>query len=226
MGAVFIAGTGTDIGKTYLTCALIRYFKAQQQPIHAIKPVISGYDEARPEKSDTFQIAHAMGLPCSDATARALSPWRFAAPLSPHLAARREGKILDETRLLQFCREHITSHTHLLIEGAGGVLSPLGESMLNLDLAVQLQLPVFLVTSSYLGSIGHTLSAIESLERRNIALLGLVVNATAPSMQAMQEDTVSSLRQFCPTPYSILSLPYGDENVSLSTIEPIAALLP
>ena len=95
MNAIFITATGTDIGKTYLAIQLIRHFRGNGQAVDALKPVVTGFDPARPESSDTGQLLAALGRTITSVEVDRISPWRFAAPLAPDLAARREGRALD-----------------------------------------------------------------------------------------------------------------------------------
>lgn len=216
MSALFITATGTDMGKTYLTRALIRHFRSQERPLHAIKPVISGYEARRPESSDTFLLASALGLPWEGTTADTLSPWRFAAPLSPHLAAEKEGKTIDEEALLTFCAHQMRLHEFLLIEGAGGAMSPLTSTLLNADIIARLHIPALVVAGTYLGAIGHSLATVECLLSRGVAIKGLVVNAPHPGSDPSLSDTLASLRRFSPVDCPILPLPHAAGNDTLA----------
>ncbi len=223
---VFIAGSGTDAGKTFLTCALIAYARARNLPVHALKPVLSGYDPSAPQESDSGRIAAALGLSLSEASLARISPWRYAAPISPHLAARREMASLEDASLLDFCHAAMEEHPFLLIEGAGGTLSPLNETLVNITLAQHLRVPVLLCAGSYLGSISHSLGAIEATISRHIPLLGVAVIATHTGGEAFLYDTVEALRQFSPVCTPILPLPYqrGDASLSIE-LRNIAALV-
>src|SRR6185437_15627892 len=116
MSAFFVTATGTDIGKTYVTAGLIRHLRAQGKVVSALKPVVSGFGD--PCVSDTGLLLAALGeQPSDDAVAR-LSPWRFAAPLSPDMAAAREDRAIDFDALLRFCRRGIAGcDGTLFIEG-------------------------------------------------------------------------------------------------------------
>src|SRR5262245_6760089 len=95
MGAFFITATGTDIGKTYLACALIRHLRAQGQAVEAIKPIVTGFEEQSAISSDPGLLLGALGRPVSATDIERISPWRFKAALSPDLAAAREGRTVD-----------------------------------------------------------------------------------------------------------------------------------
>jgi dethiobiotin synthetase len=128
--AVFVAGAGTEIGKTYVTAALTRRLRALGRGVRTLKPLASGVpplDAADFAESDTGRLLAAQGLATTPETVAACSPWRFTAPLSPDLAATREGRTLALDDLVGWCRREIAAtppDTTLLIEGVGGVMSP------------------------------------------------------------------------------------------------------
>lgn len=193
MSAIFITATGTDIGKTYLATEMIRYFRRIGRPVDALKPVVTGFDPARPEASDTGRLLAALGRPITPDEVARVSPWRFAAPLAPDLAAGREGRTLDFDVLVEFSRHAIRNHAGtLLIEGIGGIMVPLDTRHTVLDWMSALNVPVVLVTGSYLGSISHTLTCIEVLRQRELAIRAVVVNETGDSTVTI-EDTIKSV---------------------------------
>ena len=192
MAAVFITGTGTDVGKTYVTAGLIRGLVAEGHAVDALKPVVSGFDAAAPAGSDPAELLAAMGRDYCQAALERISPWRFTAPLSPPLAARLEGRVLPGEAVIDLCRARIASAGQdlLLIEGAGGVMSPLDDSLTMLDLARRLEASVLLVAGSYLGTISHTLTAVLALRSAGRAPLAIVVAASldAPPLEATIDD--------------------------------------
>ena len=198
MTAVFVTATGTDVGKTFVTCGLIRHWRAQGRTVEAIKPVASGFDRQAAEASDAGVLLAALGRDVTDEAIAAMSPWRFAAALSPHLAARAEGRRIDFSELVAFCRERIAAAPDLLaIEGVGGIMVPLDDEHTVLDWMAALDLPLVLVAGSYLGSLSHTLTALDVLARKNLRVAALVVSESAGSTVALS-DTVETLRRFAP----------------------------
>ncbi|MBU4434618.1 MAG: dethiobiotin synthase [Alphaproteobacteria bacterium] len=193
MKSLFVAGTGTDIGKTHVACALIRTVRARGLSVDAFKPVVSGFDPADPMASDPGRLAQALGEP--DAVAR-ISPRRYRAPLAPNLAARREGQTLRLEDLVADCGARLSRPDRdlLLVEGAGGVMSPLTDAATNLDLMVALNLPVLLVAGSYLGTVSHVLTALEVLRARGLALTAIVMSESLDAPALAQ--TAAMLRGF------------------------------
>jgi len=195
MTGVFITSTGTGIGKTFLTAGLVRYFQENSQSVEAYKPVISGFDPSAPEASDTGVILSALGRRATEDEIDRISPWRFAAPLSPNMAAHKEGRTIDFQALVTYSHTCATSADVALIEGVGGIMVPLDDRHTVLDWMLELRLPTILVVGSYLGTISHTLSALDVLGRRGLEVRAIVVDETADSSVAF-EDTVATIKQF------------------------------
>jgi dethiobiotin synthetase len=196
MSAYFVTATGTDIGKTFVTAGLVRYWRAAGRTIGALKPVASGFDIATAPSSDPGVLLAALGKLANPSEIERIAPWRFAEPLSPDMAARREGRSIDFGELLQFCRTAINEvRGTLLIEGVGGVMVPLDGRHTVLDWMAELGLPVIIVTGSYLGSISHTLTALDALASRRLTARALVVNET-PASTVPVADTIKTLTNF------------------------------
>jgi dethiobiotin synthetase len=193
MKSLFVAGTGTDIGKTHVACALIQTVRARGLSVDAFKPMVSGFDPAEPGSSDPGRLAAALGEP--DALSR-ISPRRYRAPLAPNLAARLEGETLQFDDLIKDCRARLTRPDRdlLLIEGAGGVMSPLTDEATNLDLMVALDLPILLVAGSYLGTVSHILTALEVLRARGLTVAAIVMSESLDAPDLAQ--TADMLRAF------------------------------
>jgi dethiobiotin synthetase len=197
MSAYFVTATGTDIGKTFVTAGLIRHLRAHNKKASALKPIVSGFDLATAALSDPGVLLEAMDEPIVPETLDRISPWRFAAPLSPDMAAAREGKSIDFDAMLKLCRDVVAaSDGTLFIEGVGGVMVPLDARFTVLDWMVALDLPVVLVTGTYLGTISHTLTALDVLVRRNLKLAGLVVNESPTDIPL--KDTIAAIKRFAP----------------------------
>src|ERR1700753_3924940 len=126
MSAYFITATGTDIGKTFVTAGIIRHLRATGEKVSALKPLLSGFDIATAALSDPVIILGALEEPVTEEALDRISPWRFAAPLSPDMAAAREGKSVDFDAIVALCQQRIAAEKGtLLIEGVGGVMVPL-----------------------------------------------------------------------------------------------------
>lgn len=187
MPALFIAGAGTEIGKTYVTAALTRRLRADGRVVRTLKPLASGVppiDDPAFAESDTARLLAAQGLEPSPEAVAACSPWRFAAPLAPDQAAAREGRSLALADLVAWCRAEIArAEGVVLIEGVGGLMSPVTPEATGLDWLTALDLPAILVSGSYLGAISHALTACETLRLHGVPLRAVAVSESlgAPS---------------------------------------------
>ena len=196
MTAIFITATGPDVGKTFVVASLIGHLRQNGRSVEAIMPIVSGYDSAQAAASDPGTLIAALGLPFSPESIERTSPWRFRAALSPDLAARLEGRSIDVDAVTDYCKAAIDARRDvLLIEGVGGIMVPLDEQRTILDVMMALRLPLILVTGSYRGTISHTLTALDSLLRRDMNVLATIVSET-PGSKVPLGDVVSSLERF------------------------------
>jgi dethiobiotin synthetase len=225
MSAIFVSATGTDVGKTFVTTGLIRHFLEQGRAVDAIKPVVSGFDPDALPASDPGALLAALRRPVNIPETERISPWRFAAPLSPDMAARREGRTIDFVAVTDFCRAAITAcRGHLLIEGIGGIMVPLDDRHTVLDLITQLRLPLLLVAGSYVGTISHTLTALQVLARRNLDVAAVVVSESQASAASLDE-TVATIARFSDS-IDVVGIPrLADGAIAHPAFARIAALL-
>lgn len=163
-----------------------------------LKPVISGFDWDHIEETDSGVLIRSLGAAPSAAAVEACSPWRFAAPLSPDMAARREGREIDFEALVGFCRQaQGGAEDLLLIEGIGGAMVPLNATHLVLDWIAALGVPALVVVGSYLGSLSHALTTLAALRGRGIEIAAVVVDESEDSPVPLAE-TVATLARFLP----------------------------
>lgn len=208
---LFVSGAHTDVGKTWAACALLRAARAKGLSVEAVKPVVSGFDPADWSESDPGRLLAAMGRDLTPAALDAISPLRFDAALSPPMAARLEGRDLRLAELVAACRRGLESQAdYLLVEGAGGVMSPMSEDATCLDLIRELALPTVLVGGSYLGGISHTLTAIETLRAKGLAIEAVVVSQSGDLEAPDFAQSVESIASFAGE-VRIVAAPRGDE---------------
>lgn len=177
---LFITGTDTGVGKTYVTALLIRELLERGVNVGAYKPACSGSvpgPDGRPLWEDVETLAAALGGRFSrDETC----PQRFAAPLAPPVAARLEGRAVDAGLLRAGAERWQGKIELLLVEGAGGLLCPLTERETVADLALDLGLPLVIVARLGLGTINHTLLTVEVARGRGLSVAGIVFNQGPP----------------------------------------------
>jgi dethiobiotin synthetase len=196
MTAVFVTATGTDIGKTFVACGMIGQLRARGRAVDALKPIITGFDPHTAHMSDTGRLLAALGRAPTPEQIAQVSPFRLREPLSPDLAARIEGVRIDFKALNTFCRNAISRHKDaLIIEGIGGIMVPLDERHTVLDWMIEIELPAILVAGSYVGTLSHTLSALDVLGRNALKVAAVVVSET-PGSAATLADTADTIRRF------------------------------
>ncbi|WP_462324835.1 dethiobiotin synthase [Desulfoplanes sp.] len=179
----FITGTDTDIGKTVVAAMLTKGLGATY-----FKPVQSGTEQG----SDTDTVRHLTNL----SNDRFVPPvYTFKAPLSPHLAAQRENVRIDISRVTIPSRNPAaTTTSRLVVEGAGGLMVPLNDRELMIDLIAHLGLPVVLVAANRLGTINQTLLSLQALALRSIPVAGVILN------RAINDDTATAITHFGTVP--------------------------
>jgi dethiobiotin synthetase len=164
MKRVFVTGIGTDIGKTVVAATITEALEADYW-----KPVQAG----NLDFSDTDRVKELVSNPQSVFHPEA---YRLQLPASPHLAAAEEQIVINPQNF-----NLPETQNHLVIEGAGGLMVPLTDNFLIIDLIAQLQAEVILVSQNYLGSINHTLLSILSLQQRQIPVKGIIFNGSPTS---------------------------------------------
>ena len=204
---LFITGTDTEVGKTYVAALLAGELAAAGCRVGVYKPAASGCqtvpaaDPSQPPElvsEDAVALWEAAGRP---GELRHVCPQRFVAPLAPHLAAQAEAKRLD-AHLLRSGLDYWKAHSDfILVEGAGGLLSPLGERELVADLAADCGFPLVIVSRNALGTLNHTLLSVEAAERRHLPIAGIIFNS--PVLQTNDPsvaDNVQQLQTYCTCP--------------------------
>lgn len=152
----FITGTDTGVGKTLLACWLIRHLRDAGVAVAPLKPVCSG------GRGDAQRVREASG---GALTLDEINPWHFRAPLAPALAAQREQQGVRRTQALARVRRMQRRFQVVLIEGAGGLLSPLGKDFDSRDLIVALRATPLVVCPNRLGAINQCLLVLDALPR-------------------------------------------------------------
>ncbi|MCK4704051.1 MAG: dethiobiotin synthase [Gammaproteobacteria bacterium] len=203
MQGVFITGTSTDVGKTFVATEIARQLYQQNIVVIPRKPIESGCikrdGELIPQDAEALKIAANYQGSLSE-----VCPYRFEPPISPVRAAHLANKILTTEQLVNICLQG-SEQGFVLVEGAGGFYSPLAENGLNADLAVALQLPVLLVADDKLGVLSQVLLNTEAIQVRGLQIAGVVLNAL-DNTQNDHMDNAADLRERLSCP--VFSSPY------------------
>lgn len=185
---LFVTGTDTGVGKTAVTVAIVRKLvRNRGLRVGVYKPVSSGVEPGRFSESDAARLWEAAGRPLS---IEAVCPQMFAAAISPPRSARAEGRLVDEQLLRAGFDAWRDASDIVIVEGAGGLLSPLGDTLLNADLALDLGLPLVVVDAARLGSIGRTLAIVEAAAARGLRLAAVVLSQVEPLIEELAKDLV------------------------------------
>lgn len=185
--SLFVTGTDTEIGKTLVSCALLRGFAAKGLRAAAMKPIAAGAHERdgvwHNEDADQLDAAATVVLPSALRT-----PYLLKAPAAPHIVAREERVEIDIDHIVACYREATRLADLVVVEGVGGFRVPLDDRRDTADLACALDLPVVLVVGMRLGCISHALLTAEAIARRGLPLAGWVANRIDPAMRYADEN--------------------------------------
>lgn len=196
--AWFLTGTDTEIGKTFVTCALLHAARAAGRSAVGMKPIAAGAElvDAERVNEDAARIRAAGSF---DPGLRLLNPYCLATPIAPHIAAAEEGVRLEPARILRAFEELAVRADVVIVEGVGGFRVPLDERYDTADLAVDFALPVILVVGMRLGCINHALLTVEALAARGLHLAGWIANRVDPAMLRFDEN-LAALQARIPAP--------------------------
>lgn len=198
---LFITGTDTGAGKTVLTALLARYLRAQNIKVAALKPVCSG------GRADARALHAALdgSLPLDE-----INPWHFRAPVAPVLAARLENRSVLCASVLAFIRAAERKFDVTLVEGAGGLLSPLGHDFDSRSLVEALRATAIVVAQNRLGVVNHIRLTLEALPKSGSSTARIVL-MSPPKPDASSSSNTKLLARFFP-PGKILLLPWLGAN--------------
>ena len=185
--AWFVAGTDTEIGKTFVACALLHALRNHGLTAIGMKPVAAGTDE-HGHNDDVEALIAASGV---EAPREFINPYLFAPAIAPHIAASEEGRPIDLERIAQSFAALRPLADALIVEGVGGFCVPLGPTIDAADLAQRLALPVILVVGMRLGCINHALLSAQAIAARGLTLAGWVANRIDPKMARFDENLAS-----------------------------------
>jgi dethiobiotin synthetase len=190
--AHFVIGTDTGIGKTLVSCALLRALNRRGVVAVGMKPVASGAwtDGAGVLRNEDADALAAVSVPGHAASLT--SPYLFSAPLAPHVAARRERRGIERAVILEAFRQLSVSVEHVIVEGVGGFVVPFSDTYTSADLAADIGAPLVLVVGLRLGCINHALLTAEAARGRGLTIAGWVANCQAAGMLE-QEATIATL---------------------------------
>jgi dethiobiotin synthetase len=225
---LFITGTSTEVGKTYVGARIAAALVEANVRVGVYKPVASGCRLERDQlvSDDAVELWQAAGRP---ATLEQVCPQRFRAAIAPHRAAAAEGRSIDPDLLLSQWAWWRERYDVVLVEGAGGLMSPLTDAWYNLDLAVTLALPLVVVAANQLGVINATLQTVITAQARapQLPIAGVILNTAEPlDDDASLATNAEELATRCPAPL-LATLDHGQTRFTPPIDwQPIARMTP
>ncbi|HYO24846.1 MAG TPA: dethiobiotin synthase [Lacipirellulaceae bacterium] len=208
---LFITGTSTEVGKTHVAAMIARALVAEGRRVGVYKPAASGCRRKGEGlvAEDALMLWHAAGRPRG---LEEVCPQRFVAPLAPHRAARDEGRRVDAALLRSGLTPWLASSEIVLVEGAGGLMSPLSDDDYNVDLAAEFGFPLVVVAANELGVINATLQTVITAQARapSLPIAGIVLNQAARrGGDASLASNAEELARRCPAPL-LASVGHGE----------------
>ena len=224
MSGFFITGTDTGVGKTFVTCALIRALQRRGIRVAPMKPISAGSININ-GRSMNEDVALLMAATGDRDPPELVNPYCFRAAIAPHIAAKHDGVEIDLAAIQAAYQELAANADCVLVEGAGGFLVPMTESESMALIPAALQLPVVVVVGMRLGCLNHALLTQEAIKARGLRLAGWVANTPAPgeTMNARAEN-LSTLTRMIDAP-RIGDISYFNMNDSLQATQAAANLL-
>jgi dethiobiotin synthetase len=195
---IFVTGTDTDVGKTYISEALIKHFCRQGFQTVGMKPIAAGaeIENGRLLNADVKAIVSASNV---DAPIDQINPYVFAPAIAPHIAAQQAGIEIEIEPIMSAFKVLQQQADVIVVEGAGGFLVPINETLTMGDLAKALDVGVVLVVGVRLGCISHALLTVQSIEAKGLHLIGWVANRIEANMPALEEN-IATLKAMIKAP--------------------------
>lgn len=199
MQGVFVTGTDTGVGKSLVAAALAAAASSRGARVGVFKPCESGC--ALPDgglharDADFLRRMSGSTAPLED-----ICPYRLREPLAPAVAADREGLSVSARHISAVFRRLCRSCDMMIVEGAGGLLVPMADGVLTIDLIRQLELPALVVARLSLGTINHCLLTVRQLQAQGLALTGIVFSATQRRMGAAEQTNPAIVQRYTDVP--------------------------
>jgi dethiobiotin synthetase len=182
MHGLFVTGTGTGVGKTFVSAALLAAMRAAGERVRAYKPVVTGLAEPPGQ----WPPDHELLALATEMEPEEVAPLRFDPPVSPHLAAALTGRGIEPASVIAGAQAG--SQGTLVVEGVGGLLVPIAEGFSVRDLAVELRLPLVIAAAPGLGTINHTLLTVEAARAARLSVAAVVLTPWPSEPSQMEQS--------------------------------------
>lgn len=209
MKNIFITGTDTDVGKTYVTCALLRDLRRRGHMACGYKPVACG------DRSDARAMRDASD---SKLSLERINPLYLRTAAAPFIAAQFENRSIEMPQLISAYEALQNDFKPILVEGAGGWEVPLAEGLSFSDFAQELELPIILVVNNKLGAVNHTLLTLAAIEARGLHCAGIILNHLNLEWDTASLTNRRLIEQFSQVPV-LAELIHGEDEIDSSFID-------
>jgi dethiobiotin synthetase len=198
MKGYFITGTDTGVGKSVVTACLATLFKSRGEDVGVMKPIETGVDPecSSAANSDAKFLMEVTGIQDSD-----VCTYRLKTPASPYQAARIEGKEIDPEKILEKFRTLQSKHSMMLVEGIGGLLVPITQRYNVANLALEMELPLIIVSRIKIGTLNHTLLTINAARQHGLNIKGVILNSSDGfGLNEVEKEQRKLIEEFSDTP--------------------------
>jgi len=188
MNSLFVTGTDTDVGKTCVTAGIVNYLSKMNIDVGVMKPFASGYKANADSLSEDVEIL--MKYSGVNDPVELVNPYYFEIPTSPYDACMKLNREVDISKVVDAYNQLTSNHDVVVVEGIGGIMTPISQNYFVSDLISELNLNSIIVTGSKIGSVNHTMLTYEHSKQKKLNFKGFIVN-----QNVSEGYELSSLRQ-------------------------------
>lgn len=192
---LFITGTDTNVGKTFVTSLLAASYRSRGVDIGVFKPMMSGVKR----EDVTSDVSRLKAYAQDSNSLQDITPFSFDEPLAPYMAAKRQGTTVSLKQVVRAWERIRDRHACYLVEGAGGIAVPLGPSYLVADVANAIGFPVLIVARAGLGTVNHTLLTVAFARQKGLDVIGVIINKTGKADRS-EKTNPQLIEAFCGVP--------------------------
>ena len=174
MISLFVTGTDTDVGKTCITASIVSYLSKMNVDVGVMKPFASGYKATSDSVSDDVKIL--MKYSGVDDSIDLVNPYFFEIPTSPYDACKQLNLEIEISRVIDSYKQLASIHDVMVVEGIGGIMTPISKNYFVSDLISDLQMNTIVVTGSKVGAVNHLMLTYQHVKEKNLRLNGFIIN--------------------------------------------------
>ncbi|MDR4517833.1 MAG: dethiobiotin synthase [Nitrosomonas sp.] len=216
----FVTGTDTGVGKTFVSCLLLKALAKQRKTVAGMKPIAAGRENGQWLDVELLRAASNV-----DIDTALINPYALDSPIAPHIAARQQAIEINLEKINKAFQEISTKADYVVVEGVGGFLVPVNECQDTSDLARLLNLPVILVVGMRLGCINHALLTMRAIQHTGFSPAGWVANCIDPDFLVLDENIDTLKRRLACPLLGIVPFDAESDSCELSRLIDVSVLL-